>query len=46
MIIIFIGFKQVFVVTDDTQVSKDLRYDRVCIYVDSEGKVAHVPRTG
>jgi hypothetical protein len=36
----------VFVVTQGTQVSKDIRYDRVCVYVDKAGIVAHVPRPG
>jgi hypothetical protein len=36
----------VFVVREGTQVSKDLRYDRVCVYVDKDDKVSHVPRPG
>jgi hypothetical protein len=41
-----IGYKQVFVVTDGSKITKDLRYDRVCVFVDEDGKVAHVPKPG
>ncbi|CAF1059462.1 unnamed protein product [Adineta ricciae] len=40
------GLAEVFVVTDRSKVSKDIRYDRVCIYVNEKGKVARIPTTG
>ncbi|CAF1485862.1 unnamed protein product, partial [Adineta steineri] len=40
------GLEEVFVVTKDTHVSKDLRYDRVCVYVDDYGIVSQIPRNG
>jgi len=40
------GYNQVFIITDGSKVSRDLRYDRVCVFVDKNGKVSHVPRTG
>ncbi|UJR08447.1 hypothetical protein I4U23_012717 [Adineta vaga] len=40
------GLKDVIIVTDRSKISKDIRYDRVCIYVDQNGTVADVPSTG
>ncbi|CAF1130392.1 unnamed protein product [Adineta steineri] len=40
------GLEEVFVATKDTHVSKDLRYDRVCVYVDDYGIVSQIPRNG
>ena len=45
-VFVVLGLSEVFVVTERSKLSKDMRYDRVCIYVDKEGKVLHVPRTG
>jgi hypothetical protein len=46
MLMTILGFGQVFVVTNETKLSKDVRYDRVCVFVDKAGKVAHAPRAG
>jgi hypothetical protein len=42
----FLGYKHVFVVTDESKITKDLHYDCVCVYVNEDNKVAQIPRTG
>lgn len=42
----FLGYKNVFTVKEGSNITKDLRYDRVCIFVDEDNKVIYTPSTG
>lgn len=41
-----LGFTNVFIVTDESQIPKDLRHDRVFVFVDDYGCVQRVPSVG
>lgn len=41
-----LGFERVLIVTDESQIPKDLRHDRVFIFIDENGLVKRIPSVG